>query len=143
MHVRTVRRTKAQHYFGKTKSRQSILCLLFVILGSPRDRLKENLCVSLSGEALAAVHSFAFGGLEGHLAFLTAISTNSAEHFSRASLCILSCVAAFFASLGFVFESLCCVEFLLTCGEHEIIATVFALQCLVLVHVFFLPHLIG
>ena len=98
---------------------------------------------SLCCEALAAVNRLTFGGLEGNLAILTALYTNSSEHLSRALLCILSCGTAVLASGGLVLKASGCIEFLLTCGEHEIIATFFALQCLVLVHVFFLPHLNG
>ena len=94
-------------------------------------------------EALAAINRFAFGRLEGHLALLAALRANSCEHFSRTSLRILLCGAALFTSGGFILESSGCIEFLLTCGEHEIIATIFALQCLVLVHGSFFPHLIG
>ena len=103
--------------------------------------LKANLCVLVRCEALAAVNGLTFGGLEGHLAFLTASRTYCREHFSCALNSILSCSTAVLASLGLVLESLGCIEFLLTCGEHEIIATIFALQCLVLVHGFSLPHL--
>ena len=103
--------------------------------------LKVILRVLVCGEALAAVNSLTFGGLEGHLAFLATVCANCREHFSCALSCVLSCGTAVLASLGLVLESLGCIEFLLTCGEHEIIATIFALQCLVLVHGFSLPHL--
>ena len=103
--------------------------------------LKANLRVLVCGEALAAVNGLTFGGLEGHLAFLATVCANCREHFSCALSCVLSCGTAVLASLGLVLESLGCIEFLLTCGEHEIIATIFALQCLVLVHGFSLPHL--
>ena len=98
---------------------------------------------SLCCEALAAVNRLTFGGLEGNLAILTALYTNSCEHFSRALLCILSCGTAVLASGGLILKASGCIEFLLTSGEHEIVATFFALQCLVLVHGFFLPHLNG
>lgn len=97
-------------------------------------KLLSSLC-SLCCEAFAAVNSLTLGGLEGHLALLAALYADCIKHFSSTSLRILSCGAALFASLGLVLKSLGCVEFLLTCCEHELIATIFALQCLVLVHV--------
>ena len=96
---------------------------------------------SLCCEALAAVNRLTLGGLEGHLAILTALYANSCEHFSRTLLRVLSRDTAILTSGGLVLEASRCIEFLLTCGEHEIIATFSALQCLVLVHGFFLPHL--
>ena len=103
--------------------------------------LKVILRVLSCCEALAAVNSLTFGGLEGHLAFLATVCANCGEHFSRSLGCVLSCGTAILASLGLVLESLGCIEFLLTGGEHEIVSAIFALQCLVLVHGFSLPHL--
>ena len=74
------------------------------------------------------------------LAITTALYANSREHFSCTLLRVLLCDTAFLTSGGLVLESSGCIEFLLTCGEHEIVATIFALQCLVLVHGFSLPH---
>jgi len=100
-------------------------------------KLMENLSVSLFSKALAAVDSLAFGRIEGHLALLATVRTDSGEHFSRSLLRVLSCGTALLASLGLVFKALRSIEFLLTGGEHEIVAAIFALQCLVLVHGFF------
>ena len=123
---------------------KSALKTLTCVTSSNLARIKSDaygrkLCSvgSLCCEALAAVNRFAFGRLEGHLAFLTALRANSCEHFSRTSLRVLLCGTAVLTSGGLVFESSGCVEFLLTGGEHEIVATIFALQCLVLVHGFF------
>ena len=95
------------------------------------------LLVGFSGcKAFAAVNSLAFGRIEGHFAFFAAFSANSVEHFSCSLDCVLASIAAGLASLGFVLEALFCVEFLFTCSEHEILATILALQCFVLIHVF-------
>ncbi len=98
---------------------------------------QELSCTSCC-EALAAIYRLSIRGIERNLTVLAALSANSVEHFSRASCTVLSCVTASLASLGLVVESLLCVEFLLTGGEHEIIAAILALECLVLVHVSYL-----
>jgi len=95
-----------------------------------------GLAFLLCCEANAAVNRLALGGLEGNLALATALCANSGEHLSLASLCVLSCSTALLASLRLVLEASLCIELLLTCGEHEIVATFFTLQCLVLVHFF-------
>ena len=97
---------------------------------------------SSCGVALAAVYSLAFGRIEGHLAFLAAVCAYGIEHLSRSLGAVLSCITACLASLGLVLEALLSIEFLLTGGEHEIVAAIFALQCLVLVHLLYLT-LIG
>lgn len=106
-----------------------------------RLRAKLLLCCFFCSKALAAVNSLTFGGLEGNLAFLTALYANSREHLSCALLCVLFCGTAVLTSCRLVLKAVRCIEFLLTCCEHEIIATFFALQCLVLVHVFLFPRL--
>ena len=88
-------------------------------------------------KASTAVNGFTLGGLEGHLALRTALSTNCGEHFSLALLCILLCSTAVSASGRLILKALGCIELLLTSGEHEIIATISTLQSLVLVHVSF------
>jgi len=89
------------------------------------------------GKAFTAVNGLAFGRIEGHFASFSAVSADSIKHLSGASRSGLACIAAGFASLGLVLEALLCIEFLLTGGEHEIIAAFFALQCLVLIHLCF------
>ena len=93
------------------------------------------LSCSLCCEALAAINGLTFGGLEGHLALLAALYADCIEHLSCTLLRILLSGTALLASGGLVLKTSRCVELLLTCGEHELIATISALQCLVLVHV--------
>ena len=50
----------------------------------------------------------------------------------------LSGVATGFASLRLVLKSFFCIEFLLTGREHKFLTAIFAYQCLVLIHVFYL-----
>ena len=98
--------------------------------------------VGASGcKAFAAVHRFAFGRIEGHFAGLAALGADGIEHLAIASGRSLAGVTAFFASLGFVLETLFRIELLLTGGEHEILAALLALQCLVLIHVFYLAKI--
>jgi hypothetical protein len=94
-------------------------------------------------EACAAINRLTLGRLEGNLALCTALNANGSKHLSCTLLRILLSGAALLASGGLVLESLGCVEFLLTCGEHEVIATVSALQSFVLEHVFFSSLKIG
>ena len=101
------------------------------------------LSFSLRCEACAAVNRLSFGGLEGHLALTTAFYANSREHFSCTLLRILSRCTAVLASGRLILKALGCIEFLLTGSEHEIVATIFALQCLVLEHVCFSTLKIG
>ena len=89
---------------------------------------------SLCCEALAAEYCLTFGGLEGHLALLAALYADCIEHLSCTLLRILLSGTALLASGGLVLKASGCIELLLTCGEHELIATISALQCLVLVH---------
>ena len=97
-----------------------------------------NLSGTSCGEAFAAVHGLSIRRIERNLAVLATLSANGGEHFSRASCTVLACITASLASLGLVVEALLSIELLLTGGEHEIIAAVLAIQCLVLVHVFYL-----
>lgn len=97
-------------------------------------RTKKLLLFFDSCEALAAVYGSVAGGLERNFCFLAASSANGGEHLTLSLGCVLACVTACLASLGLVLEALLCVEFLLTCGEYELVAALFARQCLVLVH---------
>ncbi len=97
-------------------------------------------------EASTAVYRSVSAGLERNFSFLAALSASGGEHLSCCFACILSCCTAFLASLGFVLESLLCVEFLFSCGENEFFTAIFANQGLVFVHVcnlsrkiFFIP----
>ena len=97
-------------------------------------RTKKLLLFFDSCEALAAVYRSVAGGLERNLSFLAASSANGGEHLTLSLACALACVTACLASLGLVLEALLCVEFLLACGEYELVAALFARQCLVLKH---------
>ena len=103
---------------------------------------KLSLAFSSCSVASAAVHSLTLSRIEGHLASCAAVCAYGVEHLSGSLGAVLSCIAASLASLGLVLEALLSIELLLTCGEHEIRAAIFALQRLVLVHVFYLT-LIG
>jgi hypothetical protein len=85
-----------------------------------------QLSVSHFCEAIAAVYRFAFGGLERNFAFLAAFCANCGEVLSLSLACVLSCISASFASLGFVLEALFCIEFLFTGGENEFVSAIFA-----------------
>ena len=91
---------------------------------------------SLCCKALAAVNRLSLGRLEGHLTLFAALYANCGEHFSRTLLRILLCGAALLTSGGLVLKASRCIELLLTCCEHELVAAVSALQCLVLIHGF-------
>ena len=96
----------------------------------PRSRTSLFFCLVLLSslrKALAAVHSLAFGRIEGHFRFLTTLSANGSEHFSCTSGTILPCITAGLASLGLILEALLCIEFLLACGKDKVIAAIFAL----------------
>jgi hypothetical protein len=95
------------------------------------------LCVFSLGEAIAAVNRAIFSGLEGNLAFCTAVCANCIIEGLSASGSSLACVTASFASLGLILEALFCIEFLLTGGEHKLVAAIFACKCLVFVHLSF------
>ena len=97
----------------------------------------RSVVLASCGVASAAVNSLALGRIEGHFAFCATIGTNRIEHLSLSFCCGLSCCTALFALLGLVLEALLCIEFLLTGGEHELCAALFALQSLVLVHLIF------
>ena len=77
-------------------------------------------------EAFAAIHRTVRLGLKGYPCLAAAGSAHSGEILTRAAGCILTCVTARLAALGLVLEAALCIEFLLTGGEHEIIAALFA-----------------
>ena len=80
------------------------------------------------GEALAAVNRAIFTGSEGNAGFLAAGSADSGEHLSLGlgSAAVLAGVTAVSASLGLVLKASFSVELLLTGGENEFLAAVFA-----------------
>ena len=86
----------------------------------------------------AAVHRSVVAGLEGDFRLAAALCADAGEQLSLALSAVFLGGAALFAELRLVLEALFSVEFLLTGGEHELVAALFASQCDVFVHVFFL-----
>jgi len=89
-------------------------------------------------KAFAAIDGLVVLGLEGNAGLAAASGAGANEHFALTLTGIALGIAAGLATLGFVLETLFGVEFLLTGGENEFLAAVFALECLVLVHGFYL-----
>ena len=77
-------------------------------------------------EALAAENGTVGLGLEGNLSLAAATCAGSGEELTGATGSILASVTASLAALGLVLEATLCVELLLTSGEHELIAALFA-----------------
>ena len=89
--------------------------------------IQRELAVSLHlSEALAAENGAIGLGLEGNLCVAAAASAGSSEEFTGAAGSVLAGITAVLASLGLVLETALCVECLLTSGEHELVAAVFA-----------------
>ena len=77
-------------------------------------------------EALAAEHGTVGLGLEGNLGLAAATGAGSGEELTGATGGVLASVTAGLAALGLVLEAALCVELLLTSGEHELVAALFA-----------------
>ena len=77
-------------------------------------------------EALAAENGTVGLGLEGNLCFAAATSAGSGEELTGATGSVLASVTAGLAALGLILEAALCVELLLTSGEHELVAALFA-----------------
>ena len=77
-------------------------------------------------EALAAVYGTVGLGLEGNLCLAAATMAGSGEELTGATSIVLASVTASLAALGLVLEAALCVEFLLTGGESEFVAALFA-----------------
>ena len=77
-------------------------------------------------EALAAENGTVGLGLEGNLCIVAATSAGSGEELTGATSVILAGITACLAALGLVLETTLCVELLLTSGEHELVAALFA-----------------
>ena len=77
-------------------------------------------------EALAAENRTVGLGLEGNLCLATAACAGSGEELTGATGSVLASVTAGLAALGLVLEAALCVELLLTGGEHELVAALFA-----------------
>ena len=82
-------------------------------------------CTHLS-EALAAVYGTVGLGLKGNLSLTTATCAGSSEELTGTTGVSLTGIAAGLAALGLVLETTLCVEFLLTGGENELVAALFA-----------------
>ena len=94
----------------------------------------SRICVDVEGsavlahlsEAVAAIHRTIGLGLEGNLGLAAAGSAHSGEVLTGTTGRVLAGVAAGLAALGLVLEAALCVELLLTGGENELVATLFA-----------------
>jgi hypothetical protein len=87
--------------------------------------LQLALCTHLS-EALAAENGTVGLGLEGNLCLATATCASSSEELTGTTGICLTGVTACLAALGLILEATLCVEFLLTGGENEFVAALFA-----------------
>ena len=88
-------------------------------------------------EAIAAVHGAISTGLEGHLGGAAAAIADHFVHLAGAIVATVSVAArsaAGRAAAGLVLEALFGEESLLGSGEHEVGATIAALEGLVLIH---------
>ena len=65
-------------------------------------------------------------GLEGNLCLATATCASSSEELTGSTGVSLTGITAGLAALGLVLEATLCVEFLLTGGENEFVAALFA-----------------
>ena len=65
-------------------------------------------------------------GLEGNLCLAAATGASSGEELTGTASIVLTGIPAGLAALGLVLEATLCVEFLLTCGENELVAALFA-----------------
>ena len=79
-------------------------------------------------EAVTAINRTVVLRLEGHLGLLAAVSAGDLEHLAllTAITAATALVAAVTAACRLVLETLLGIEFLLTGGESELLATLFA-----------------
>ena len=79
-------------------------------------------------EAITAVDRTVILRLEGHLGLLAAVSASDLEHLAllTAIAAAAALVAAITAACRLILEPLLSIEFLLTGGESELLATLFA-----------------
>ena len=94
---------------------------------------KLALCLHAS-EAVAAVDGTIRLRLKGNTSFAAAGSAGRGKVLSGTTGRSLAGVAASLAALGLVLEASFCVEFLLTGGENEFLATFLTDQSFVFVH---------
>ena len=93
---------------------------------APVNHAKELAVGAHLSEALAAVHRTVGLGLERNLCLTTAACAGSSEELTGTTGAVLASVAAALAALGLVLEATLSVELLLTGGEHEAVAALFA-----------------
>ena len=88
---------------------------------------KDVLSTASVCKAIAAVDGTVAAGLEGDLAVLAALGANCIVHdaLGTSSDTLAGCTAGS-AALRLVLEAALCVELLLTGGENELLAAVFA-----------------
>ena len=79
-------------------------------------------------EAVTAINRTVVLRLEGHLGLLAAVSAGDLEHLAllTAITAATALVAAVTAACRLILETLLGIEFLLTGGESELLATLFA-----------------
>ena len=85
-----------------------------------------SLLIAHFGKALAAVHGTVRLGLERNLRLAAAGCANSGEILAGAAGGVLASIPAGLAALRLVLEAALCIELLLTGGEHELLAALFA-----------------
>ena len=78
------------------------------------------------GEAIAAIHRTIGLGLKGNLGLATASGADSGEVLTGTASSVLASVAAGLATLRLILEAALSIEFLLTGGENELVAALFA-----------------
>ena len=104
----------------------------------------SKLALSLhASEAIAAVDRTVRLRLERNTRFAAASCAGSGVILSRAAGRVLASVTASLAALRLILEATLCIEFLLTSGENELFATLFADQCFVFVHFCYLSFAIN
>ena len=77
-------------------------------------------------EASVAVNRTVFLRLERNLSVSTALSADGVKHLAGSALSVLLGLTALAAAAGLVLKALFGIEFLLTGGEHELGAAIFA-----------------
>ena len=80
----------------------------------------------MSLEASVAINGTVVLGLERNFCGSAARSTYCVEHLSGSAAGVSLCLTALTAAAGLILKSFLCVEFLLTGGESEFFAAVFA-----------------
>ena len=93
--------------------------------GTPQSRNLSALLAHL-GKAIAAIHRTIALGLERHSGLAAAVGAGSGEVLPRTAGSVLAGVTAGLAALRLVLEAALRIELLLTGGEHELLAALFA-----------------